>query len=579
MKSIVDGADSQNYEFGPFRVNSGEGRLLRGGENIPLTPKAFATLLKLIQAKGRVVDKETLMREIWTDSFVEDNSLTRNISVLRKVLGDENKTAQYIETLPKRGYRFVGTVTEISDAKAANSQKIIAVLPFKVLGDDGDIKFFGLGMADSLITRLSNLRQFVVRPTRAVQKYADATGDPVEIGAELKVEAVLDGGISKLGDFLRVTVQFISVADRRVLWGEQFDEPLTNLLHVQDSIVERTAKTLLSKLSVSERETLHEPAPPNAAAYQLFMMGRYCWNKRTKSSLEKAIEYFRQSIIEEPNYAMAHVGLADSYLVAPHQHLLSPFESFPRAKAHAETALSINANLAEAYASLAHVKFLFDWDWRAAENAYQRAISLKPNYATARQWYGAFLTARGRFDEAAAELKQAQFLDPLSPSVCKALGSSLAYAGRLDEAAEMYSQSIALDSQAAITYGDFSIARKWQGKIPEALELAQKAVAVSENEPPVLTIMAECLAASGERDEAAKIAERLIDLIEHKYVSPFHLALVFLELGQIEETFCWLEKAVVWRDVCVPFLHINRQFDSIKNQPRFQALLRQANLS
>lgn len=577
----MNAANLQNYEFGPFRVNSAEGRLLRAGENIPLTPKAFATLLKLIQAKGRVVDKETLIREVWADSFVEDNSLTRNISVLRKALGDENNGAQYIETLPKRGYRFVGSVTEILDAAtASNSQKIIAVLPFKILGGgDGDIKFFGLGMADSLITRLGNLRQFVVRPTRAVQKYADATNDPFEIGAELKVEAVLDGSISKLGDYLRVTVQFISVADRRVLWGEQFDEPLTNLLRVQDSIVERTAQTLLSKLSVSERETLNESAPPNAAAYQLFMMGRYCWNKRTKSSLETAIEYFRQAITEDANYAMAHVGLADSYLIAPHQHLFSPFEAFPRAKAHAETALSINGNLAEAYASLAHVKFLFDWDWRAAENAYQRAISLKPNYATARQWYGAFLTARGRFEEAAAELKQAQFLDPLSPSIHKALGSSLAYAGRLDEAVEMYRRSIALDALSAITYGDFSIARKWQGQIPEALELAQKAVRVAENDPPVLTIMAECLAASGETDEATKIAERLIELIEHKYVSPFHLALVFLELERFEDAFCWLEKAVVWRDVCVPFLHINPQFARIKQQPRFQSLLRQANLS
>lgn len=575
----MDGTKLQNYEFGSFRVNSAEGRLLRAGENVPLTPKAFATLLKLIQAKGRVVDKETLLREVWADSFVEDNSLTRNISVLRKALGDENNTARYIETLPKRGYRFVGRVTEISEAAAtASSQKIIAVLPFKILGDDREIKFFGLGMADSLITRLSNLRQFVVRPTRAVQKYSEATGDPVEIGAELKVEAVLDGSISKLGDFFRVTVQFVSVADRRVLWGEQFDEAITDLLAVQDSIVERTAKTLLSKLSASERETLHEPAPPSHAAYRLFMMGRYCWNKRTKSRLAKAIEHFRQAIAEDSDYAMAHVGLADSYLIAPHLHLFSPFEAFPRAKAHAETALSINENLAEAHASLAHVKFLFDWDWRAAENGYQRAISLKPNYATARQWYGAYLTARGRFEEAAAELKQAQFLDPLSPSIHKALGSSLAYAGQLDEAVEMYHQSIALDSLSAITYGDFSIARKWQGKIPEALELAQKAVTVSENDPPVLTILAECLAASGERREAVNIAERLVDLLEYKYVSPFHLALVYLELDRLEDVFCWLEKAVVWRDVCVPFLHINPQFDRIKNQPRFQALLRQANL-
>jgi len=460
------------YEFGPFRLEVAERLLLRDGKPLPLTPKAFDTLLVLVENSGHLVDKDELIKQVWPDTFVEEGSLARNISVLRKLLGGNSTDTQYIETMPKRGYRFtpgvkqfegeevlvrrrarVRIVTEEeideltpSDERLSLLTAVIslAVLPFKILGVEAAEEYLGMGLADALITKLSNIRRIIVRPTSAVLSYSGFDQDAIVAGRELRVGLVLDGTIQRLSDRIRVTVQLVSVEEGAALWAEKFDEKLTDIFEIEDRVSEHLLAALTLKLSSAESRILSKQYTRDSEAYQSYLKGRYFWNKRSPEALAKAVECFNQSIARDPNYALAYAGLADCYNISGFWIYLPPTEAFPKAAAAAAKALEVDDVLAEAHASLAWATLHYDWDRAAAEREYRRAVELNPGYATAHQWFALFLMQEARFDEASQEIRRAQEIDPLS--IVVSFNSALLpfLSGHYDEAIAQLRRTIEL---------------------------------------------------------------------------------------------------------------------------------------
>ncbi len=327
------------YKFGQFCLDAAKRVLLRGGAIVPLTRKAFDTLLVLVENRGELLEKEELMKRVWPDSFVEENNLNQSISALRKALGETAAAQNYIATVSKRGYRFIADVKESDEEDAPKEQasekdaviNAIAVLPFKSLSLEKTDEYLGLGMADSLITRLSNIRQIVVRPTSAVLKYTASSQDPISVGRELRVRSVLEGSVRRAAERIRVTVQLVSIPDGASLWAAKFDESFTDIFAVEDSISERVAEALTLKLTSEEKSLLTKRYTANAEAHRLYIKGRYYASRLTREGFDKGIECFNQAIALDPSYALAYEGLAYYYLESL-DLLLPPGEAMPKAR-------------------------------------------------------------------------------------------------------------------------------------------------------------------------------------------------------------------------------------------------------
>jgi TolB-like protein/DNA-binding winged helix-turn-helix (wHTH) protein/Tfp pilus assembly protein PilF len=487
---------STRIQFDPFELDLSSGELYKRGRKVRLERLPFQVLATLVEQPGLVVTREQLQRKLWaSDTFVDfEAGLNTAIGKLREALGDSRAHSRFVETLPRRGYRFIGAVQRASNGKpltevgtpgaaspptsaplvsrwrtvsaaglvvalvaaalgtwsvagrrqrlpqVVNPKRIqtIAVLPFKSLTGAND-PALELGLADALITKLSNSRELVVRPTASVLKYTAADGDPVAAGRELKVDSVLDGSVQRMDDRVRVTVPLLSVQDGSPLWGQEFDELWTQILTVQDSISERVVRALTIELTGDERERLTKRDTESLEAYEAYLLGRYHWNRRNADGIQEARDYFERAIALDPGYALAYSGLADSYVMFPAVIGGQPRELFGKARAAALKATQIDDTAAEPHASLAFILVHYDFDWSGAEREFKRAFELNPNYATAHQWYGAsYLSLIGKHAEAIAEAKRAQELDPLSPVISRDIGRAYYYAREYDHAIEQY---------------------------------------------------------------------------------------------------------------------------------------------
>jgi serine/threonine-protein kinase len=574
------------YEFGPFRVDLQRYLLLRDEKLISLSPKVFETLVFLIQNRAGVVKKDDIMSTIWPDTFVEESNLAQNIFLLRRALGEERSEHKYIITIPGVGYRFVAPVNESlssstppisssprksSDAASVNS---IAVLPFKDLSRDGNDEFFGPGLADALIMRLSSIKHLTVRPTSAVLKYAHSKHDPLVIGGELNVDALLDGVYQRLGEQIRVSVQLVSVASGITLWATKFDENFTSIFAIQDSISEQVVRTLALKLSGEEQRQMAKSYTDSPEAFQLYVKGRYFWNQRTTEGLKKGLEYAHQAIALDPTYAPAYVGVADSYNLLGAQHsFLPPRESFPKARAAAIRALEIDAQLPEAYASLGFINCCLDWDWPAAEQNYLKAIALKPNYPSAHHWYGELLTTAGRFDEAFAELHLAQELDPLSLAINADLAASFYYSQQYDRSENQLENLLELNPSFIRARVILGKVYEQKGQHAKAIEMLRSAVALSGDDPVPLAALAHALAIAGKTGEANKILGQLHESAGRVYVSAGSFAAIYTGLGEIERAFYWLEKALENKDIEIVWLKVSPIFNPLRADSRFSELI------
>lgn len=584
------------YSFGPFQLDTGEQVLLRDGQPLPLKPKIFDLLVVLVENSGRVVCKDELMKQVWAGSFVEEGNLAVSMVKLRQALGEAHNEHRYIETVQRRGYRFVACVTEASkqrtsqesdglavapssmagasDGYAGAGKATIAVLPFKSIGATGG-EYLGLGMADALITRLSNLRRVTVRPTSSVRKYNGAQ-DPVLAGKELSVEWVLDGSVQKSGKRIRVTVQLVNVGDGVLVWAEKFDEKFTDIFEVEDSISEKVVSALAVRLTGKEKSLLAKRYTENAEAYEAYLKGRYFLEKRTTEGCKKGIEYFEQAIAIDPNYALAYAGVAGCYVslstVFPSQ------ECIPRAERAALSALELDAGLAEAHTSLGYVRTR-RWDWSAAETEFKTAIELSPKYATAHALYAIYLAEVGRSHEALAEIKRAQAIDPLSLIINSQLGSVLFLARLYDEAVEQFRKTLDLDTDFAVARFVLGFAYEALGKYKDAVREYQHSQGGLGNLAEFTACVGRIHALSGRREQAFQAIDELKRLSEARYVQSNLIALIYTALEQKDEAFHWLERAYTERDEDLCLLKVDPRLDSLREDPRFLSLLQRVGLA
>jgi DNA-binding winged helix-turn-helix (wHTH) protein/TolB-like protein/Tfp pilus assembly protein PilF len=456
--------------------------------------------------------------------------------------------------------------------------KSLAVLPFRHLGVEGD-EYIGLGIADSLITRLSNLRQIKVRPTSSILKYSNQLKDPGQIGRELGVEAVLEGSIRRDGESVRVTVQLVRVEDGSPLWAEKFDDRFTSIFKIEDSMSGRVAESLVPKLTGEERAALAKRYTDNTEAYNEYLKGRLFWNKRTVDGMKKAIEQYEQAIAHDPNYALAHAGLADCYLMLYSYSDSSNKEDIQRAKAAATKAMQIDTALGEAHTSLGFVLFT-ERDNSGAEREYKQAIELNPNYATAYHRYANLLLSTGRPDEALQMIKRAQELDPLSLIINTALGGVYTANRRYDEAVEQLRKTLEMDPTFIHARAYLGMAYLKKGMYEDAIKEIEKATVLSDNSvpPQVVSYRGYIYAVWGKRAEAKKILRDLIELRRRRHVSAPHIALIYAGLGETDQAFAWLETAYKEKELGFGWLN-DPGFDSLRSDPRFAELARRISLA
>ncbi len=637
------------YEFGPFRIDTGQRLLIRNEKVVAVTPKVFDTLLVLVERAGRVVEKSELMNALWPDTFVEESNLTFNISTLRKTLGKNSEDGQYIETIPGRGYRFVATIREVTTEPAGSAvvednrlqaatkerkkmgqttretsglrkrpwwkvyQKSlwiflvlcglvigfaftwiwqaqtraqeavrigsIAVLPLKQLGTEKDQDYLGAGIADSLIIRLNKLGKFAVRPTSSVLKYAAPGQDPKLAGRELKVDAVLDGRFQRMADKIRVTLQLLRISDGATLWADEFEENFSNIFTMQDSIAEKMVKTLSLELSGEEKTRLAKRYTENPEAYQLYLRGRYFWNKRTGESIKKSISYFNQAITKDPNYALAYDGLADAYYILGAYGALPTKEFTSKAKAAALRALQTDATLSQALTTLAAITSSYDWDWLEADRQFKRAFESNPNYATAHQWYAEHLARTGHLQEAIAEARRAEELDPASPLTSGIVGTTLYRSRQYGPAIEQLEKTLDMDPDFASTHLHLGMAYAQTRKYEKTLAHFERLGSLWRSNPQLLAVLGYGCALAGERGRAEQILDGLNDLSKREYVSPLGIALIYIGLDEKDQAFSWIERAYEDRVFWLGYLKVEPFFDPLRSDPRFAGLLKRMGLN
>jgi len=655
--------ESHFYEFGRFRLDAAERVLLRDSEFVPLTPKVFDILLALVERGGRIVEKDELMKRVWPDTFVEEGNLTQNVSVLRKALGESSGGPQFIETIPRRGYRFVGTVREARDGQTgkaftsvavteessaqqrdiidpsmhtsslepvkvdrsafengdtgptsrgvsrvpfglglknraftltlgvavlaavvaviyfagrgnagdttASPIESIAVLPFADDAADTDAEYLNDKIAESLINSLSKLPKLRVVPRSVVASYKGKEFDPRKVGRDLNVRAVVTGRVHRHGDTISIQADLIDVENVAQIWGQLYDRKLSDILLVQEDISRDIFENLRLKLNVEEKKKLE--------AYRLYLKGRNAWNKRTEEGLQQGIDYFQQVIDMDPSYAPAYAGLADCYNMLVVYGVRQPKDGFPKAKDAAIKALEIDETLAEAHTSLAFIKFRWDWNRVESEREFQQAIKLKPSYAPAHQWYSSYLVALERFDEAIAEAKRTQELEPLSFIASSHLGWILYLSGQNDRAIEQCTKILDLDPNSFPAMRYRGLAYEQKGMYAEAIADFQKGVKLSGS-PLMLALLGHAYAVSGKKTEAQQVLAELRELQGRRYVSPYTVAAIYAGLGDKDQAFKWLEKAYDERDIWLMNLKVDPVFNKLRSDRRFPDLLARTGL-
>jgi len=645
---------NQIYQFGSFILDVGERRLIREGELLSLTPRAFETLITLVERNGHVVRKEELLEKVWKDAFVEEAVVAQNVFALRQVLACDSDGRKYIETVPKLGYRFVAPVQHVSrdrselvlqeqtsarilieetiensgESKGRSSQtralistftrprnlviallaislvvalvlisgstfrkrdsglKVsrIAVLPFKALGADGNNEFLGLGMADALIVKLSHSQDLSVLPTSSVFQFSGRDHDPLEVGHQLGVDAVLDGTTQRVGDRVRVTAQLIRVSNRELLWSGTFDERFTDIFTLQDAISEQMSQALALHVARNDGERLTKKPTSSPEAYQSYLMGLYFWNKRTKIGLNKAIEYFQQAIATDPGYALAYAGLADSYyLLAYYKYDTDrpPKEAYENGKAAALRAIELDPNLGQAHAEMALFQWTYDMDLSGAQASFERAITLNPHDAMTHLRFGWFyINCKSQLQEGIGQMRQAQELDPLSPATNSALSSALIFARQYDEAIGFSKKAVELNPELGTAYLVLGMAYELKERYSEALTEYDRALGCDDSHEYALAYIGRTYAMMGRKTEATSVVTKL--RLRGKAKSQkvlYGVALIYSALNDKDRAFEWLDKAIA-AHACAPRdLRYDPDLDVLRSDHRFNDILRRHNLN
>jgi adenylate cyclase len=557
--------------FGAYEADLRSGELRKQGLRVRLPEQPFQVLAILLEHPGEVVTRESLQKRLWPDgTFVDfEQGLNAAVKRLREALDDSADTPRLIETLPRRGYRFIGSL-------AAKAERIesLAVLPLENLSRDPEQDYFAEGMTEALITSLAKIGVLRVVSRTSVMQYKGVRKSLRDIAMELQVDGVVEGTVQRSGERLRISAQLVHAPTDTHLWAESYDRDLRDVLALQSEVARAIAREIQVKLTPQERAHLGQLQPVDPEAYEAYLKGRYYWNRRSREGVGKASEHFQQAITKDPTYAAAHSGLADCLIVLGYSGLVAPDEGCGKAKALALRALEIDRGLAEAHASLAFATMWYDYDFLTAEREFERSIDLNPRYVTGHVWFGLYLTWMGRYEEGYTELKRAARLDPCSSIVYFCLGILHWAARRYDQAIEEHARAIELEPHFAAAHAFQGNAYRGKSLYEQAVAALQTGIQLSQNSPTYVAVLGETCATAGNRDEAQRILEQLGALSRQRYVSPYGVALLNLALGKTDEALSCLEASYRVRDVAMVMLKVDPRFDGLRSNPRFQDLLR-----
>ncbi len=634
---------SSVVRFGTYEVSLQSGEVRKAGLRIRVQQQPMKLLEILLEHPGEVVTREELRSRVWpSESFGDfDQALNIAIGKLRSALGDSAESPRFIETLPKRGYRFIAHVSvvdadarpkrqeplagdlpatdpglKIQDAglavapnrrlwptrwivvalaivlgfgtffawrfrsrvQAPTDIRSLAVLPLENLSGDASQNYFADGMTDELITDLAQISALRVISRTSVMVYKGARKPLPQIARELNVDAVVEGTVLRSGDQVRITAQLIEAATDKHLWSQSYEGGLRDTLALQNRVASAIADQIRINLTPREQAALRSAKAVNPEAYQSYLKGRYFWNKRTADGLSAALAYFNQAIEEDPKYAQAYSGLADTYaLLGDWQYGVMSFkEALPKAKAAAIKALELDGSLSEAHTSLGYSLRAFDWDFDSAGKEFQRAIELNPGYATAHHWNAMNLGLLGRPKEALVEMRKAENLDPLSLIINADLAEFLLLTHSYDESVKQSRKIIEMDPTFAIGHKQLGDAYLLKQMNKEAVAELQNAVRLSAGSPICVADLARAYVASGKMNEAMKLLGDLKKSSNADFANAPQIAMIYASMGDNDQAMHWLERA--YEERFNPSILLRSGFDPLRSNPRFEGLMRRIGL-
>jgi len=580
--------DSRIYEFKGFRLEAGQRRLLFQGQPVPLKPKILDLLLYLVEMRGQLVVKEDLMREIWPDSIVEENNITVSMSILRKTLGDDQLTHQFIETVPRRGYRFLAEVTEVPAEKPAASVArrpktepeppdetidSLAVLPSQMPGSDPNVEYLSEGITESIVNMLSSIPKLRVLACSTVFRFKGKDLDPQTVGFQLNVKAVMMIRVMRLGEKLIIRSELVKVSDGSQLWGEQYNRSPNDILAIQDEIAKAISESLKFKLTRQAQIRLTKQPTDKSEAFNLYLRGRYFWNKYSKDWVLKAIDAFKQAIEIDSNYALAYCGLADAYFRLSSVSF-KPLEVLPRAREAALKAVQIDENLAEAHASLALIHVYYEHDWMRAEREFRRALELDPYLISAHQRFGSYLSFLGHYEEALRHYETALELDPFSLQINTNFATTYYLRGEYDRAVNHLNRTLELEPNYMPTHFVLGCVHIQQKRWEDAIQEFQFIYKLDEEAYLTMGFMGYAHALAGQRAEAQTLLNVLQEISQRKYVSPYAMLVIHLVLGPEERVFELLEQLYEEHNDWLVWLKVSPELRHLHDDPRFKTLLR-----
>ena len=613
---------ASGVRVGDFELDLQSGELTRQDVKVRLSEQPLQVLLLLLERPGEVVSRDQLQKRLWdADTFVDfETGLNTAVRKLREALGDSADEPRFIETLPRRGYRLIAPTeartpvaasADVREAEpearkwpwaglsalviagaalvavttrrppaapstAATPARIasIAVLPLENLGDDAADGYFADGMTDALITDLAQIRGLRVISRSSVMHYKKVRKRLPEIARELNVDALVEGTVVRSGDRVRVTAQLIHAATDHHLWARSYERELRDVLALQAELAAAIAQAVEVEVRPEERRRLARPRAVELEAYDAYLKGRLFWNRRSPEDLSRAVAYFQQAIERDPGYAPAHAGLSDVYRMLGLQ-VMPPRECMPKAEAAARKALALDGELAEAHASLAGVLYRYHWDWEGADREFQASLALDPGSAEGHRAYAMYLLTVRRHEQALLQARRARELSPLSPLINVELGAALVRTGRYEEAIAQAQKALEIDPKFSRAYTTLAAAYDRQGDRSKTIAALETAASLSgRNEGAWLGYF---YGVAGRPREARAVLAALEERSRSRYVSPQHFAIVHLGLGDTDKAFAFLEKA--YEERAFEILGFSgRLFDRLRDDPRFQDLLRRMRL-
>jgi DNA-binding winged helix-turn-helix (wHTH) protein/TolB-like protein/Tfp pilus assembly protein PilF len=635
----MESLSTKHFRFAEFELDGPKRLLLRNGEAVSLNPKALDLLLALVESRGEVLTKDALLDRVWPDQIIEEGNLKVHVSALRKALGQSGNEHRFIVTVPGRGYSFVGDlktdargfapdndspivgdavthragVTQTDDVlpdapsprtplrllvgtflivasvvlgywlltpdpEPSGSIESIAVMPFVNEGGNPELEYLSDGMTESLINSLSGLPKLSVKARSSIFRYKGSEASPKEVGADLNVQAVLIGRFVERGEQFTLYLSLVDVRTGDQVWGDQYTRMIGDLISLQNQIARDVAEKLRLRLSGADEQKLAKTYTENAEAFQLYLRGRFFWNKFTAESQLKSIEYFKQAIAVDPNYALAYVGLADAYGASATNSWIPPAEGYAKAKAAVRKALEIDNGLAQGHANLGAMYMFSDFDWSSAEREYKLAVELDSNYELTHELYSYLLSALGRPDEAIAQAERAVELDPLSATFSDDLALAYFLARRFDEAAKQNLQTLELEPNRPDTIYRLGNIHTQKGSYNDAVAAYNKAMSLSERSSQFLGALGHAHAVAGKKNEAQKVLNEMQELSGEKHVSPYDLAIIYAGLGENEKALELLNEAYDQKSGWIINLRVDPFLDPLRDDPRFQKLIARSGL-